>query len=257
MPWVTILGMTPSKLDSRSNAPHDIREPMASAYALPLGIIDALLPLARRRTWHAGDTVVNSGTLVNHVSVCVSGRFRVVLSSANGKAMLMRFLGKGELFGVPSVIALTPFPTDVVCDRDGETLEVPRQAFEQAIKDHPDLALALIRSLSIRVTELFSLMEDDLLPSLSARVQQCLFRLASHNGQIDKAGNVSLNLSQQDIAQAVNGSRQKVNQELKRLEREGALVLGYRNITLLKQTVFNVSVTQNAHGKSATLSSHR
>ena len=149
--------------------------------------------------------------------------------------MLMRFLGHGEVFGIPSVIAGALFPTDVLCDENGETLDIPRAAFEHAVRADPDLAMTLIKSLSVRITELFSVMEDDLLPALSDRVRQSLQRLARHNGQADKAGNTHLDLSQQDIAQAVNASRQKVHIELKRLEREGLIKLGYRSITLLNQ----------------------
>lgn len=243
--------MTPTKTYSWLAAAPSNLDSVAGNYALPQDIIDSLLPLARRRTWRAGDTVVNCGTLVNHVSVCASGRFRIMLTNITGKAMFMRFLSKGEMFGVPSVIARTPFPTDVLCESDGETLEVPRLAFEQAIKAQPDLALALIKGLSIRVTELFSLMEDDLLPSLSARLQQCLARLASHEGKVDTTGNVLLRLSQQDIAQAINGSRQKVNQELKRLEREGVLTLGYRTITLLRRPPLSASGAQAQNSKKA------
>lgn len=243
--------MTPSKTHLWPTEAPSNHDSDTSNYAPPQEIIDSLLPLARRRTWRAGDTVVNCGTLMNHVSVCASGRFRIMLSGTSGKAMFMRFLGKGEMFGVPSVIARTPFPTDVICESDGEILEVPRLAFEQAIKVKPELALALIKSLSTRVTELFSLIEDDLLPSLSARVQQCLARLASHDGKVDKAGHVVLRLSQQDIAQAINGSRQKVNQELKRLEREGALALGYRSITLLNGAALGASGAQTPNNKKA------
>ena len=50
----------------------------------------------------------------------------------------------------------------------------------------------------------------------------------------DRLGRIELPLTQQDIAQSLNASRPRVQQELKRLEREGLIQLGYRRITLLQ-----------------------
>jgi CRP-like cAMP-binding protein len=102
------------------------------------------------------------------------------------------------------------------------------------LRSEPDLAIGVIKSLATRVTEMFDVMEADLLPSLRARVYQRLQRLAQFNGRPDRFGHIELPLTQQDIAQSLNASRPKVQQELKRLETEGVIRLGYRRITLLQ-----------------------
>ena len=131
-------------------------------------------------------------------------------------------------------MAGTPFPTDIVCDEPGQTLEIPRLTLLAMLRKEPDLALGVIRSLATRVAEMFDVMEADLLPSLRARVYKRLQRLALFNGRPDRLGRIELPLTQQDIAQSLNASRPRVQQELKRLEREGLIQLGYRRITLLQ-----------------------
>lgn len=196
-------------------------------------VLAALSRVGMRRKWLPGNTLVHLGDEVNHASICVSGRFRVMLNNIDGQSVLLRFLLPGEIFGLPSVFTGAPFPTDVVCDKAGETICVSKQALKNLLREQPDMAVNLIESLSTRVAELFSLMESSLLPSLRARVHRRLVVLASIHGERDQHGHTRLNLSQQDIAQAVNASRQKVHDELKRMEREGLVQLGYRNITLL------------------------
>jgi CRP-like cAMP-binding protein len=193
-----------------------------------------LEPVGFRKAWKAGQVLARHGQRLERVSVCLNGQYKVLLNSVDGHSQFMRRLTAGELFGVPSALAGTPFPTDVVCEVAGETLEIPQQALIQMLRSEPDLALGIIRSLATRVAEMFDLLEADLLPSLRARVYRRLQRLAHFNGQPDRLGRITLSLTQQEIAQSVNASRPKVHQELKRMEREGILQLGYRRITLLR-----------------------
>jgi CRP/FNR family transcriptional regulator, cyclic AMP receptor protein len=197
-------------------------------------VVRSLTAVGKRRHWRSGQTVVNYGSQVQHVSVCLSGSFRVTINSIDGHSQLLRFMTSGEMFGVPSALAGAPFPTDLVCEQDGDILEVGQQPLEQALRTEPDLALAMIKNLSTRVIELFNFMEASMLPSLRARVYQRLVRLTKLNGQFDRSGFAYLKLTQDDIAMAVNASRPKVHAELKRMEREGIVRLGYRSITLLK-----------------------
>jgi CRP/FNR family cyclic AMP-dependent transcriptional regulator len=203
-------------------------------FVLDETMCETLEAVGFRKSWKAGQVLARYGQRVERVSVCLNGQYKVLLNSVDGHSHFMRRITTGELFGVPSALAGAPFPTDVVCEEAGETLEIPQQALIHMLRSEPDLALGIIRSLATRVTEMFDLMEADLLPSLRARVYQRLQRLAQFNGRPDRLGHITLPLTQQEIAQSVNASRPKVQQELKRMEREGILRLGYRRITLLR-----------------------
>jgi CRP/FNR family transcriptional regulator, cyclic AMP receptor protein len=203
-------------------------------FVLDEAMIRTLTPVGIRRRWRVGDELASYGQRMEHVSVCLSGQYKVLLTSIDGQSHFMRLITVGELFGVPSALAGTPFPTDIVCEQPGETLDISRHALLRMLQQEPALALGVIKSLATRITELFDVMEADLLPSLRARVWQRLQRLAQFNGRPDRSGHIELPLTQQDIAQSLNASRPRVQQELKRLEREGVIRLGYRCITLLQ-----------------------
>lgn len=207
---------------------------MISQSILDPEMIRTLTSVGIRRRWRSGDLLASYGQRMEHVSVCLSGQYKVLLTSLDGQSHFMRLITEGELFGVPSALAGTPFPTDIVCEEPGHTLDIPRQALLRMLRQEPDLALSVIKSLATRVTEMFDVMEADLLPSLRSRVYKRLQRLAQFNGRPDRLGHIELPLTQQDIAQSLNASRPRVQQELKRLEREGVIRLGYRRITLLR-----------------------
>jgi CRP/FNR family transcriptional regulator len=224
----------PYGLPTPAAASNKLDQPQMTRFVLDDQMIRTLMPAGIKRNWTPGDELASYGQRMEHVSVCLSGQYKVLLSSIDGQSHFMRLMMTGELFGVPSALAGTPFPTDVVCEEPGQTLDIPRQTLLRMLRSEPDLAMGVIKSLATRVTEMFDVMEADLLPSLRARVYQRLQRLAQFNGRPDRFGHIELPLTQQDIAQSLNASRPKVQQELKRLETEGVIRLGYRRITLLQ-----------------------
>lgn len=227
--------MTPPYGFPASPVPEALESRQAvNPFILSTQLIKDLTPLGQCKSWRQGDFLVHYGQRVERVSVCLDGRYRILLNSVDGHSHFVRRITAGEMFGVPSALAGAPFPTDVVCEEPGRTLEIPRHVLVEHLRTEPELAMGIIKSLATRVAEMFEMMESDLLPSLRARVYQRLQRLARFDGLPDRFGHVAITLTQQEIAQSLNASRSKVNLELKRLEREGAIRLGYGRITLLR-----------------------
>ncbi|MEY2993546.1 MAG: cAMP-activated global transcriptional regulator [Pseudomonadota bacterium] len=196
-------------------------------------MLKSLRAIGRIKACHAGETVVSYGSKIDYVAICLSGQFRVLLNSIDGHSQLVRFLTEREMYGVPSALANAPFPTDVVCDKPGDLLIISQSSLESRLRSDPDFALALIKNLATRVAELFGFMEADLLPSLRARVYQALLRLSKYHGTPSATSQETvLHFSQSELASSTNASRQKVHVELKRMEKEGMIALGYRTITL-------------------------
>jgi len=232
--WVTISGMTLPSENPRSGIASDVRYvPGVAPFLLPPTVIDQLQSVGRRRKWRPGDVLVLCGSRIDFVTVCLSGSYRASLTSVDGHELLIRSMLQGEMYGIPSALAGAAFPVDVTCHEAGETMDVPRADFEQLLRREPELAMSVVLGMATRISEMFDLMEGDLLLSLRSRVYQRLLHLAQYNGTPDRTGRTQLTLRQSEIAQAVKASRQRVHMELKRMEREGLLELGYRRITLL------------------------
>src|SRR4029079_9947139 len=117
------------------------------------------------------------------------------------------------------------------------TLLVVRKAdFKELLSLHVELYEALLRLNCRRLRLLFDTVEDLNTLPLSARLAKEILLLArSHRRQqgVQSPGGtavqqgdeirVGLQLAQEDIAQLLGASRQRVNQELKGFEREGAV----------------------------------
>lgn len=110
-------------------------------------------------------------------------------------------------------------PTTLLC--------VARNDFQKILSIHVELYEALMRLQARRIRQLFGLVEDLNTLPLRARLAKQLLHLArSYGVPCLSDGNetrIGLQLAQEEFAQLLGASRQRVNQELKAMEREGAI----------------------------------
>src|SRR6185369_13254400 len=117
------------------------------------------------------------------------------------------------------------------------TLLVVRKAdFKELLSQHVELYEALLRLNCRRLRLLFDTVEDLNTLPLSARLAKQILLLArSYGVQQGDEIRVGLQLAQEDIAQLLGASRQRVNQELKGFEREGAVRIEPTRLEVLSE----------------------
>jgi CRP-like cAMP-binding protein len=120
---------------------------------------------------------------------------------------------------------------------------VARSDFHKILDQHKELYEALMRLQARRLRTLFGLVEDLNTLPLRARLAKQLLHLARSYG-VPCLGDgtetrIGLQLAQEELAQLLGASRQRVNQELKSMEREdiiriepGGLVVRRRDALL-------------------------
>ena len=106
------------------------------------------------------------------------------------------------------------------------TLCVARADFNKILALHTELYEALMRLQARRIRQLFGLVEDLNTLPLRARLAKQLLHLVRSYGvpsQSTTEMRIGLQLAQEELAQLLGASRQRVNQELKSMERENAI----------------------------------
>lgn len=187
-----------------------------------------------RRIYRDNQTVQQRGDAAHHVLLLLSGRLRSVACTAGGTEQLTRWLEPGEFSGFSSVLGDAPVPVDLVAVGDVEVLVVPREPLLEFLASDAAASLAVARALSLRINELFDIIFIRAEDTLGSRVWATLQRIAAENG-VSRANRILLRISQGDLALAVGASRQRVNAELRKLQVEGKVRLGYRHLEILKQ----------------------
>ena len=102
-----------------------------------------------------------------------------------------------------------------------------RGDLRKILTQHVELYEALLRLHARRIRQLFGLVEDLNTLPLRARLAKQLLHLVRSYGvpslSDGREVRIGLQLAQEELAQLLGASRQRVNQELKSMEREGSI----------------------------------
>jgi CRP-like cAMP-binding protein len=152
------------------------------------------------------------------------GAVRVNSVSLSGKQVTLTYVEPGSWFGDISLFDGLPRTHDANAHGDTTLLMVRKPDFRILLAQHSELYEALLRLNCRRMRLMFNLVEDLNTRPLAARLAKQILLLARSYGvaQGDEI-RIGLQLAQEDLAQLLGASRQRVNQELKGFEREGAV----------------------------------
>jgi CRP-like cAMP-binding protein len=171
------------------------------------------------------------------------GAVRVSSVSLSGKQITLTYVEPGTWFGDISLFDGMPRTHDANAHGETTLLVVRKPDFKELLALHVELYDALLRLNCRRLRLLFDTVEDLNTRPLASRLAKQILLLARSYGvaQGDEI-RIGLQLAQEDIAQLLGASRQRVNQELKSFEREGAVrVEPTRLVVLSKEKLMAIA----------------
>ena len=158
---------------------------------------------------------------------CAKGAVRVSSTSLSGKQITLTYVEPGIWFGDVSIFDGDRRTHDAYAHGDTTTLCVAKADFKKILHTHAELSEAMLRLNARRIRLLYGLVEDLNTLPLRARLAKQLLHLVRSYGvsSLSNADEVriGLQLAQEELAQLLGASRQRVNQELKAMEREDAI----------------------------------
>jgi CRP/FNR family transcriptional regulator, cyclic AMP receptor protein len=171
---------------------------------------------------------------------CARGAVRVSSTSVSGKQITLTYVEPGIWFGDVAIFDGDQRTHDCYAHGDTTTLNVAKADFRKILSQHSEFYEALLRLQSRRIRQLYGLVEDLNTLPLRARLAKQLNHLVRSYGvpclsQPD-AIRISLQLAQEELAQLLGASRQRVNQELKQMEREALIRIEAGGLLVLDRT---------------------
>lgn len=109
--------------------------------------------------FRAGDTIISEGDDGNMAFFIVSGSVEVIVGQG-AQAKCVGALTAGEVFGEMSLIESGPRSATVRATTDVECLATSYEEFIQAIDDHPERAVAFMKTLVRRLRQMNALIES-------------------------------------------------------------------------------------------------
>lgn len=164
------------------------------------------------------------------------GAVRVSSVSLAGKQVTLTYVEPGTWFGDIALFDGLPRTHDANAHGETTVLIVRKPDFRELLAQHVELYDALLRLNCRRLRLMFDTIEDLNTRPLAGRLARQLLLLARSYGEPEgDAIRIGLALAQEDLAQLLGASRQRVNQELKSLERDGALRIEPTRLVVLSR----------------------
>jgi CRP-like cAMP-binding protein len=203
----------------------------------------AILARTHVRRLADGKALATRGTPAEEWCGVARGAVRISSVSLSGKQVTLTYAEPGTWFG--DIALFDGLPRTHDADAHGETtlLVVRKPDFKELLTQHIELYDALLRLNCRRLRLMFDQIEDLNTRPLQARLAKQILLLARSYGIAQgEEIRVGLALAQEDLAQLLGASRQRVNQELKGFEREGAVrVEPTRLVVLSRERLLAIS----------------
>jgi CRP/FNR family cyclic AMP-dependent transcriptional regulator len=197
--------------------------------------LDAIAQIAQRRRFERGRIITRRGETDEGDLYCVlKGHLKVTAHDSGGDEILINLMQAGDSFGYIAFLDRGSRSATVSAMDSGELLVIRRADFDRVLARSPKIGGALLLSLARLVRRLTERMEDTAFLNVRGRLAKRLVDLADLVGtNIDPNQTVlKIKLSQQELGEMVQATRESVNKCLRQWTREGIVRRASRRLVI-------------------------
>jgi len=152
------------------------------------------------------------------------GRVRLDQTTPDGRNVVIRFLGPGDLIGTVAVLRKKPYPATPVAVEDGMALFWSAAVKAKLLADHPVLAGNAIDLIGGRLEELQERLRELATQRVERRIAATLLRMVRQAGRrVEDGVEIPFVLSRNEIAEMNATTLHTVSRTLAAWEQEGIL----------------------------------
>jgi len=202
---------------------------------LGLAELESIRKLVFEKTADRAEMLLLEGESAANLYFVASGVVKVFKTSAEGKEQILSIVRPGESFNDVPIFDGGPNPASAQAMGTVLLYGIKKNDMEAILRDHPQIALNVIKVLARRVRHLVSLVEDLSFKHVIGRVAKILFEHIG--GEVGRGPR----LTQQEMAAMAGTAREVVGRSLKALEEEGAIKLDRHRIIITdKEALQNI-----------------
>ena len=188
-------------------------------------------------SYHKNEMIFDEGMRCHSVFAICEGNAKLVTSSKEGRVLLLRVAGPGEMLGLAEAVLNTRYESSAIALESSILAVIPRETFIRFISSYPEACLRLTVALSEQYR--FAQKEEKFLgfgePS-TVRLAHLLLTWAAERGALTEEGvHIPLHMSHSDLAQAIGATRETVTRILGNLSHDGLIARRADGIVILRR----------------------
>lgn len=178
-----------------------------------------------------GGYVCRKGDKVENWLGIVGGMVKMNNFSASGKSVTFTGVPPGGWFGEGSLLKDEFLKYDAMALRDSRIARMPTATFHWLLESSLPFTRFLLMQLNERLGQFIGMVENERLLDLDTRIARSLASM--FNSHLYPWRDRLVQISQEELGFLSGASRQRANQALQHLERQGLLRLDYGGIRIL------------------------
>jgi CRP-like cAMP-binding protein len=190
---------------------------------LPQARLEQVAATCKWQDYGAGEQILSYHDPSTDVCFVAAGKVRVIIYSAEGKAVVFTDLKPGGMFGEIAAIDQEARSAGVVAIEPSTIASLTASQFRSLLLGDPAVALATLRHVVAEVRRLSERVLEFSTLAVQNRIHAELLRLAAEAGQKQGQTLLSPAPSLSDIADRISTHREAVSRELSRLASTGLL----------------------------------
>ena len=181
--------------------------------------------LLRSSSVPAGSHFITAEQPGEVVYVLLEGTVKIYVTRADGREVILAFLGRGDTVGEMSLVDSAGRSANVVTTEPSRLLWMDRQAFQICQRTLAPLAHNLVRLLSHRLRFANEQIQALCTLDVHGRVARQILAMADRYGDPEAGGEVRipLRITQSDLGEIVGASRERVNQVIVDFKHQGLI----------------------------------
>lgn len=192
-----------------------------------------LLAAGTTRRFVKGELLFREGEPAEAMYAVVSGAVKLVRYTPRGKEVMLHLVRRGESFAEAALFGQGTFPATAVAVDAGTLWVLPRRRLLDLIRRSPEVALAMVASVSMWTRKLASQLE--LLTQRRVEERLALYLLGRTAGELPSAGEeIRLDEERQLIAAQCGTAPEVLSRTFRRLEDDGVLEATGHGIRVLR-----------------------
>ncbi len=177
-----------------------------------------------------GEILFFQSDVSEQVYVVRTGVLSIILSSSDGRDMVINEMRVGDVFGELGILTKQPRSTSAMARTESELLVIPCQVFLRILDDEPQLARRLLDITASRLQR--SGEREGALAFMDAQSRLARLLLELDEQELEKG---YITISQEELAHNTGLIRQTVAKVLGKWRRDGWLLTGRGRIMLLNR----------------------
>jgi len=158
-----------------------------------------------------GDEMIIQGDPGNSLLILLSGNARTSMIASNGHEIVLDYAEPGQVLGEIAILDGGERTANVTAIEPSSALSITREAFEDILAKHKNMALRLLTVMAGRIRMANSMIEGDRAYTSGPRLARYLLRLCVVGAE---EGRLKLDLSQSELGNFAGMSREHINRQL-------------------------------------------